>query len=69
MPRAEWRRIDGADRMGPGSHPNAVDREIEGFLAQQHASWHCDPEPTAAFERPVFRCQRHAQERAEAVSL
>jgi pimeloyl-ACP methyl ester carboxylesterase len=69
MPRAEWRRIDGADRMGPGSHPNSVNREIEGFLAQQHASWHCDPEPTAAFGRPVFRCRRHAQERAEAVSL
>jgi hypothetical protein len=69
MPRAEWRRIDSADRMGPGSRPEAVDREIERFLAQQQASSHRDPEPTAAFERSVFRCRRHAQERAEAVSL
>jgi pimeloyl-ACP methyl ester carboxylesterase len=68
LPRAEWRRIDGDDRMGPGSLPEAVDREIEGFLAQQQASWHRDPESTAAFGRPVFRCRGHLWERAEAVS-
>ena len=69
LPRAEWRRIDGDDRMGPGSLPEAVDREIQGFLAQQQASWHRDPESTAAFGRPVFRCRGHLWERAEAVSL
>lgn len=69
LPRAEWRRIDAADRMGPISRPEAVDREIEGFLAQQQASWHCDLEPTAAFGRPIFRSLRHARECAEAVSL
>ncbi|MGQ0593655.1 MAG: alpha/beta fold hydrolase, partial [Gammaproteobacteria bacterium] len=66
LPRAEWRRIDGADRMGPVSRPEALDREIEAFLAQQQASWHRDPEPTAAFGRPIFRYQGHAPERAEA---
>ena len=69
LPRAEWRRIEGADRMGPGSHPEAVDREIEGFLVQQQASWHRDPEPTLVFGRPVFRCRHDAREGAEAVSL
>jgi pimeloyl-ACP methyl ester carboxylesterase len=69
LPRAEWRRIDGPDWMGPDSRPEAVDRQIEGFLAQQQASWHRDPEPTAGFGRPVFRCRRHIWERAEAVSL
>ena len=69
LPRAAWRRIEGADRMGPGSHPEAVDREIEGFLGQQKASWHHDPEPTVVFGRPVFRCRRHARQGAEAVSL
>lgn len=63
LPRAEWRRVD------PDARPEAVDREIEGFLAQQQASWHRDPEPTAAFGRPVFRCPGHLRERAEAVSL
>ena len=67
MPRAEWRRLDGADRMGPGSHLEPIDRELERFLAQQQASWHCDPEPTAAFGRPVFRCRDHLWERPEAV--
>jgi hypothetical protein len=66
LPRAEWRRIDGADR---GPHPEAVDRAIERFLAQQQASWHCDPEATAAFGRPVFRYRRHEREGGEAVSL
>ena len=69
LPRAEWRRIDGDDPMGPGSLPEAVDREIEGFLAQRQASWHRDPESTEAFGRPVFRCRGHLWERAEAVSL
>ena len=69
LPRAQWRRIDGADRMGPISRPEALDREIEGFLAQQQASWHRDPEPTVVFGRPVFRWRRHLRERAEAVSL
>ena len=69
LPRAEWRRIDGADQMRLGSHPEAVDREIEGFLAQQQASWHRDPEPTLVFERPVFQCRAHAREGAEAVPL
>jgi len=68
LPRAEWRRIDGPDWIGPGSRAEAVDRDIERFLAQQQASWHRDPEPTAAFERPVFRCRGHLWERAEAVS-
>lgn len=68
LPRAECRRIEGADRMGPGAHPEAVDREIERFLAQQQATWHRDPEPTAAFGRPVFRYRRHEREGAEAVS-
>ena len=59
------RRIDGADRTGPGSRPDAVDHEIEAwFLDQQQASWHCDPEPTSTFGRPVFRCQHDARERA-----
>ena len=69
LPRAEWRRIDAADRVGPISRPEALDREIEGFLAQQQASWHRDPEPTLVFGRPVFRCRAHAREGAEAVSL
>ena len=43
LPRAEWRRIEGADRMGPGPHPEAVDRKIEAFLDQQQATWHRDP--------------------------
>jgi hypothetical protein len=55
--------------MCPGSHPEPIDRELERFLAQQQASWHCDPEPTAAFERPVFRYRHHLWERREAVSL
>jgi hypothetical protein len=64
------RRIDGADRMGPGSRHDAVDHEIEAwFLDPQQASWHCDPEPTSALGRPVFRCRHDARERAEAVSL
>ncbi|MGH8587355.1 MAG: alpha/beta fold hydrolase, partial [Gammaproteobacteria bacterium] len=37
LPRAEWRRVDGADWMGPVARAEAVDREIEGFLAQQQA--------------------------------
>jgi pimeloyl-ACP methyl ester carboxylesterase len=69
LPRAEWRRVDSADWMGPGARDEAVDREIEGFLAQQQANWHCDPEPTVVFGRPVFRCRAHARECAEAVSL
>jgi pimeloyl-ACP methyl ester carboxylesterase len=69
LPRAEWRRIDGADRMGPISRPEALDREIEGFLAQRQASRRRDPEPTAAFGRLVFRSLRDARERAEVVSL
>ena len=69
LPRAEWRRIDGTYRMGPGSHPEAVDGEIERFLAQQQASWHSDPEPTVVFGRPVFRGRAHAREGAEAVWL
>jgi len=69
LPRAQWRRIDGADRMGPISRPEALDREIEGFLAQQQVSWHRDPEPTAAFGRPIFGALRHARELAEAASL
>jgi hypothetical protein len=64
------RRIDGSDRMGPGSRHDAVDHEIEGwFLDQQQASLHCDPEPTLAFGRPIFRCRHDARERAEPVSL
>jgi len=54
--------------MGPLSHPEAVDREIERFLAQQQATWHRDPEPTAAFGRPVFRYRHDPPEGAEAVS-
>ncbi|MGQ0595404.1 MAG: alpha/beta fold hydrolase [Gammaproteobacteria bacterium] len=69
FPRAVWRRIDSADRMGPISRPEAVHREIEGFLAQQQASWHRDPEPTAAFGRPIFGALCHARELAEAASL
>ena len=69
LPRAEWRSIEGADRMGPGSHPEAVDREIEAFLAQRQTSWHRDPEPTVVFGRPVFRYRHDAREGAEAVSL
>ncbi|MGH8567831.1 MAG: hypothetical protein ACREXU_07380, partial [Gammaproteobacteria bacterium] len=69
LPRVEWRRIEGADRMGPSPHPETVDRGIEGFLAQRQASWHRDPEPTAAFGRPVLRCRHDAPEHAEAVSL
>ena len=69
LPRAERCRVDGADWMGPGAHAEAVDREIDGFLAQQQASWHRDPEPTAAFGRPAFRCRHDAPEHAEAVSL
>ena len=69
LPRAEWRRIDGADRMDPSSHPEAVDREIEAFLDQQHPTWHRDPEPTAAFGRPVLRRRHDAREGTEAVSL
>ncbi len=68
LPRAEWRRIDGPDRRGSGSHPEDVTREIEDFLARQQASRHRDPEPTAAFGRPVFRCRQSAPERAHAVS-
>jgi hypothetical protein len=67
--RAACLAPNGADRMGPGSHPEPIDREIERFLAQQQASWHCDPEPTAAFGRPVFRCRDRLWERPEAVSL
>ena len=66
LPRAEWRRIEGADRMGQGSHPEAVDREIEGFLAQQQAGWHRDPEPTVVFGRPAFPYRHDAREGAEA---
>jgi len=69
LPRCEWRRIDGADRVGPLSHPEAVDRKIEGFLAQPPAIWSRDPEPTAAFGRPVFRYRHDPPEGAEAVSL
>jgi len=68
------RRIDGADRTGPGSRPDAVDHEIEAwFLDQQQASWHCDPEPTSAFGGRYsgagmthgnaprrYRCEAHA---------
>ena len=59
LPRAEWRRFEGDNRMCPGSHPEAVDRGIERFLAQQQASWHRDPEPTLVFGRPVFRPATH----------
>ncbi len=69
LPRAERRRVDSADWMGPDARAEAVDREIDGFLAQQQANWHCDPEPTVVFGRPVFRYRDHAPERAEAVSL
>ncbi len=69
LPRAERRRVDSADWMGPGARAEAVDREIDGFLAQQQASWHCDPEPTVVLGRPVFRRRHDARECAEAVSL
>ncbi|MGH8590116.1 MAG: alpha/beta fold hydrolase [Gammaproteobacteria bacterium] len=69
LPSADWRRVDGADWMGPGARAEPVDREIDGFLAQQQASWHCDPEPTVVFGRPVFRYPGQLHEPAEAVSL
>jgi pimeloyl-ACP methyl ester carboxylesterase len=57
LPRAEWRRIDGPDWMGPGSRPGGRprDRGIPRATASEP-----EPEPTAAFGRPVFRCQGHA---------
>ena len=67
LPRAEWRQLDGVGH-GPGAHPEAVDREIERFLAQHQATWHRDPEPTVVFGRPVFRYRHDAREGAEAVS-
>ncbi len=65
LPRAEWRKVDGA---GLGAHPEAVEREIEAFLARHPASWYRDPEPTVVFGQPVFRYRHDAREGAEAVS-
>ncbi len=53
LPRAEWHTVDGAGQRGIDSHPEAVDREIQDFLARHQASWHRDPDPTA-FELPAF---------------
>ncbi|MGH8589570.1 MAG: alpha/beta fold hydrolase [Gammaproteobacteria bacterium] len=49
LPRAEWHTVDGA---GIDSHPEAVEREIEAFLARHQ--WHRDPEPTGFFALPAF---------------
>jgi len=62
LPRAEWRTVDGACHMGLGSHPEAVDREIEDFLARHPLISYRDPEPTAVFAPMVSarrggRCQ------------
>ncbi len=49
LPRAEWRQLDGAGHIGPGSHPEEVDREIEDFLARHAPVGYRDPEPTSAY--------------------
>ena len=67
LPRAEWRQLDGVGHS-PGAHPEEVDREIERFLAQRHASWHRDPEPTAFHALPVFAHRGGGPDRADAAS-
>ena len=55
LARAEWHKVDGAGLGGIDSHPQAVEPEIEDFLARKHqVSWYRDPEPAAAFALPAF---------------
>ncbi|MGQ0591629.1 MAG: alpha/beta fold hydrolase [Gammaproteobacteria bacterium] len=42
LARAEWHKVDGAGLEGIDSHPEAVEREIEDFLARHQASWYRD---------------------------
>ncbi|MGQ0595055.1 MAG: alpha/beta fold hydrolase [Gammaproteobacteria bacterium] len=54
LPRAEWHEVDGVGLRGIDSHPEAVEREIEGFLARHQTSGYRDPEPTGFFALPAF---------------
>lgn len=68
LPRAERRTVADASHRGIDSHPEQVDREIEASLAQYQATWHRDPDPTAAFGLPAFAYRQRNVEHAAPIS-